>query len=171
MTESILLLVLAYVALTALLAAALIRARLHWGLKLLLVVAASGLYFISYQGWREVQGWPVSGGLPQRFLLHASVIEEPDKSSGSPGEIFIWASDLVDGRPSGRPRAYRVDYDKTLHSDLQDALRNMRNGVVQLGRISSDDGTVGLPRDYTRMGERRERIEIYSLPDPALPEK
>jgi hypothetical protein len=169
--ESVLVLVLAYVALTALLAATLIRARLHWGLKLLLVTAACGLYFVCYQGWREVQGWPVSSQLPKRFLLHASVVDEPDKSSGKPGEIFIWASDLIDGKPAKRPRAYRVDYDKALHSNLTDALRNMRNGVVQLGRIRQDNEPVGLPRDYTRMGERRERIEIYSLPDPALPEK
>lgn len=171
MTESILLLVLAYVALTALLATSLIRARLHWGLKLLLVLAACGLYFVSYQGWREVQGWPVSSNPPNRFLLHAAVIDEPDKRSGAPGEIFIWVSDLVEGKPSGRPRAYRIDYEKRLHNDLQDALRNMRNGVVQLGRISQEKGPVGVPKDYTRMGERRERIEIYSLPDPALPEK
>jgi hypothetical protein len=170
-TESILLLVLAYVALTALLAASLIRARLHWGLKLLLVLAAGALYFVSYQGWREVQGWPVSSNPPNRFLLHAAVIDEPDKSSGAPGEIFIWVSDLAEGKPSGRPRAYRIDYEKNLHNDLQDALRNMRNGVVQLGRISQEKGPVGIPKDYTRIGERRERIEIYSLPDPALPEK
>ncbi|MES9853342.1 MAG: hypothetical protein ABW170_16110 [Candidatus Thiodiazotropha sp. L084R] len=58
-----------------------------------------------------------------------------------------------------------------MHNNLQDALRNLRNGVVQLGRVSSSGGLAGLPRDYTRMGERREKIEIYSLPDPALPEK
>ncbi|MEJ2394028.1 MAG: hypothetical protein P8045_12455 [Candidatus Thiodiazotropha sp.] len=171
MTESILLLVLAYVALTALLAAALIRARLHWSLKLLLVLTATCLYFVSYQGWRQVQGWPAGSELPPRFLLHAAVIDEPDKSNGKPGVIFMWVSSLVNGRPAGHPRAYQVDYDKALHTDLQDALRNMRNGVVQLGRVSSAPGPAGLPRDYTQMGERRERIEIYSLPDPALPEK
>ncbi len=171
MTESTLLLVIAYVAFTALLAAALIRASLHWTLKLILVIAAAIFYFVSYQGWREAQGWPLAGELPQRFLLHASVIDEPDKTSGSPGVIFVWVSNLVDGRPAGQPRAYRIAYDKELHSHLQEALRNMRNGVVQLGRVTRSDDPVGLPRDYTRLGEKRERIEIYSLPDPALPEK
>jgi len=170
-TESTLMLVLAYAALTALVALALIRAPLHWSPKLLLVLAVSALYFVSYQGWRQVQGWPLSGGLPSKFQLHAAVIEEPDKGHGTPGVIFLWLSDLEAGRPAARPRAYRVDYDKGLHSTLQDALRNLRNGVVQMGRLSSDGEPGGAPRDYTRLGERRERIEIYDLPDPALPEK
>ncbi|MES9834111.1 MAG: hypothetical protein ABW139_17885 [Candidatus Thiodiazotropha sp. DIVDIV] len=171
MTESTMLLVLAYVALTALISLSLIRAPLHWSLKLVLIVTASALYFVSFQGWRDVQGWPVSSSLPLRFQLHAAVIEEPDKRTGSAGTIFVWVTDLSDGEPDERPRAYRVNYEKELHNNLQDALRNLRNGVVQLGRVSSSGGLAGLPRDYTRMGERREKIEIYSLPDPALPEK
>jgi hypothetical protein len=170
-TESTLLLVLAYVALTALIALSLIRADFHWSLKLLLVMAACILYFVSYQGWREVQGWPVSSNLPTKFQLHAAVIEEPDKASGSPGKLFVWVTNLEGGKPATSPRAYHLSYQKELHNNLQEALRNLRNGVVQLGRVSDSDGVTGLPRDYKRMGEQRESIEIYSLPDPALPEK
>ncbi|MCG7968974.1 MAG: hypothetical protein JAY63_20505 [Candidatus Thiodiazotropha taylori] len=170
MTESTLLLVLAYVALTALITLSLLRAPFHWSLKLLLVLATCALYFVSYQGWREVQGWPVSSPLPARFQLHAAIIDEPDKTSGSPGTIHVWITDLSAAEPAEKPRAYRLDYQKSLHTNLQEALRNLRNGVIQLGRIK-ESGVSGMPRDFTRMGEKRQQLEIYSLPDPALPEK
>jgi hypothetical protein len=160
----------AYVALTALITLSLFRAPLHWSLKLLVVLTATALYFVSYQGWREVQGWPVSSQLPVHFQLHAAIIDEPDKTTGSAGSISVWITDLSATEPAKQPRAYRLSYQKSLHSNLREALRNLRNGVIQLGRIKQN-GVSGMPKDFTRMGEKREQIEIYSLPDPALPEK
>lgn len=172
MSEGILLLVLAYIALAALLILTLIATRLHLVLKVLLVLGVFVLYVTSYRGWQSSQGWPSGANpLPERFLLHASVTQEPDPVSGDSGHIFVWASDLSDGKPAAQPRAYRLDYTKTLHSDLEEALRNMRNGNVQLGRKKQVIERPDRPTDLTRLGERRTEIEIYSLPDPALPEK
>ena len=172
MNEGIFLLVLAYVALTAFLATALISTRLPLLIKTVLIFATLGLYLASYIGWRAIQGWPVASyPLPERFLLHASVIEEPDKATGSKGEIYIWLSDLIEGTPADLPRAYRVAYDKALHADLEEALRNMRNGNIQLGRVTQVTDRPDRPTDLQRLGERRDRIRFYDLPDPALPEK
>ncbi|MES9992777.1 MAG: hypothetical protein ABW098_12535 [Candidatus Thiodiazotropha sp.] len=171
MIESLLLLLLAYVALAALVGAALIASRFHLLIKAVIVVFTTALYFITYQGWLTIQGWPARVDVPQRFLLHASVVDEPDKNSGSPGSITLWATDLSSGEPAENPRAYHLDYNKELHSALDEALRNMRNGIVQLGRKRAVAKQPEQPLDFTRIGERRERIEIYSLPDPALPEK
>ncbi|MCU7840006.1 MAG: hypothetical protein KZQ94_11590 [Candidatus Thiodiazotropha sp. (ex Troendleina suluensis)] len=171
MSESVLLLLLAYVVLAALVAAALIASRFPFLVKLIILLVTTALYFVSYQGWQSAQGWPAKTDLPERFLLHASVIDEPDKSTGSPGSITIWASDLGSGKPADEPRSYQLDYGKALHSDLDDALRNMRNGIIQLGRITVSNDQSDRPTDFTRFGEKREKIEIYSLPDPALPEK
>ncbi|MCP4410929.1 MAG: hypothetical protein GY807_24950 [Gammaproteobacteria bacterium] len=172
MSEGTLLLVLAYVALTALLITAVVATRLPLVVKVVMTVATVGLYIASYQGWQSVQGWPAAAKrLPDRFLLHASVIQEPNKATGEEGIIFIWASDLVDAKPADSPRAYRLDYDKPLHVDLEEALRNMRNGNLQLGRMTKDSHRPDRPTDLTRLGERRDTIEFYDLPDPTLPEK
>jgi len=171
-SEGILLLVLAYVALTALLVTALISTRLPLLVKAFLTLATIGLYAASYLGWQSVQGWPAPlKPLPERFLLHASVIQEPDQAAGTEGVIYIWLSDLVDGVPSEQPRAYRLAYDKPLHADLEEALRNMRNGNIQLGRVTRITDTPDRPTDLTRLGEYRDVIKFYDLPDPALPEK
>ncbi|MEW8030402.1 MAG: hypothetical protein AB2792_01340 [Candidatus Thiodiazotropha sp.] len=171
MSESVLLLLFAYVVLAALVAAALIASSFPTLIRLFMVVVTTALYFITYQGWHSVQGWPAMIEVPERFLLHASVVDEPDKTTGSPGTITIWATDLSSGEPADDPRAYRLEYSKELHTDLEEALRNMRNGIIQLGRRAAVTRKPGQPLDFTRMGERREKIEIYSLPDPALPEK
>lgn len=172
MSEGTLLLVLAYVALTALLTTAVLATRLPLVVKTLMTVGVVGLYIATYQGWQSVQGWPAAVRLlPDRFLLHASVIQEPNKATGEEGIIYIWASDLVDGKPADVPRAYRVDYDKPLHTELVDAMRNMRDGKLQLGRMTSERHRPDRPTDLTRLGERRVNIEFYELPDPALPEK
>ena len=57
MSEGTLLLVLAYVALTALLVTALIATRLPLLVKAILTLTAVGLYAMSYLGWQSAQGW------------------------------------------------------------------------------------------------------------------
>jgi hypothetical protein len=171
MNEVLFGLVLAYVFLLAMLALMLLNTRWPWLLKLLMVVSVSGFYLLSYKVWSEAQGWPSTSTLPERFLLHASVIEEPDQSKGLEGEILIWASDLAGHRPAAEPRAYRLAYDKQLHGELEEALKNMRNGIVQLGRSSEMRDDPQQARDLTRFGEQRKQIEFFALPDPALPEK
>lgn len=172
MSEGTLLLVLAFVALTALLITALIATRLPLLIKAMLTLACVGLYATSYLGWQSVQGWPTPAKpLPERFLLHASVIDEPDPAAGTAGVIYVWLSDLVDGQPAEQPRAYRLAYDKPLHAELEEALRNMRNGNVQLGRVTRISDMPDRPTDLRRLGQRRDKITFYDLPDPALPEK
>jgi hypothetical protein len=171
MTEVLFGLVLAYVFLLALLMLMLLYTRWPWLLKAVMVLLVCGFYLLSYKVWREAQGWPSTAALPERFLLHASVIEEPDQSKGSKGQIFVWASDLAGHRPAAQPRAYRLPYDKQVHSALEDAMQNMRNGIVQLGHAREMQEDPSQPRDLTRFGEHRRELEFTALPDPALPEK
>lgn len=172
MNEMLMLLALAYIFLLALLVLVLVYGRLPWRFKLLLVFAASGLYWVSYQGWKQVQGWPSQTELPAKFLLHASVIEEPDQEQGTTGRIFIWASNLQGNKPAGEPRAYTLAYDRELHASLQGALRNQRNGNVQIGVKERNKTLAGsAPVNVRQLGQVHEKLKFTELPDPALPEK
>jgi Ca2+/Na+ antiporter len=171
MTEVLFGLVIAYVFLLALLMLMLLYTRWPWLIKAVMVLLVCGFYLFSYKVWRQAQGWPSTAALPERFLLHASVIEEPDQRKGSQGQIFVWASDLVDHRPAAEPRAYRLPYDKAVHSALEDAMQNLRNGTVQLGRAREVTDDPEQARDLTRFGERRLQLKFSALPDPALSEK
>ena len=171
MTEIQTLLITSYVLLAALLLLVLVYGRIHYIFKMMMVVSALALYLFSYQGWKQVQGWPSRTSLPEHFLLHASVIEEPDQAKGSLGQIFIWASTLEGSFPATEPRAYVIDYDQEIHTSLEDALRNMRNGNVQLGarkKILTDSNKA---QYLEGVGEENFTLEFSPLPDPALPEK
>lgn len=171
MTEIQTLLITVYVLLAALLVLVLVYGRLHFVLKLMLVIGVAALYHFSYQGWKQVQGWPSQTPLPEHFLLHASVIEEPDQEKGSMGHIFIWASTLEGSFPATEPRAYVMAYDQKIHSSLEDALRNMRNGNVQLGARKKTLTDSNKSQYLEGVGEENFTLEFSPLPDPELPEK
>ena len=171
MTETQTILIVAYVLLAALLVLVLLYGRLHYVFKLFLVVLVAGLYLYSYNGWKQVQGWPSKTPLPENFLPHASVIDEPDQEKGTKGQIFIWASTLKGSFPATEPRAYELPYNQEIHSSLEDALRNMRNGNVQLGAKKISGGELKKSQYRDGVGDENYELEFKVLPDPALPEK
>jgi hypothetical protein len=170
MNETLLGLVAAYVLFTALLLLALIHSRLHWFFKAALLVLALGFYWISYAGWRESRGWPSPTALPQKFLLHYAVIEEPDRDRGDDGAIFIWLSDLEHDRLADQPRAYRIGYRRETHANLEDAIRKMRYGKLQLGSVDGMMPAADGPEEETG-SDLYPNLRFIDLPDPALPEK
>ncbi|WP_286239202.1 hypothetical protein [Neptuniibacter halophilus] len=171
MTEMQIWFVLAYGFLTALLLLVLIYGRLkHW-LKTILLILVLLFYGGSYQGWKEVQGWPAERSVPERFLLHAAVIEEPDQQPGSAGSIYLWLSNLSEDTLAERPRAYRLEYDQALHGRVERALREMRNGQLQLGEVKPLTALRQQEKQKGRTGQKYPQLEFVRLPDPALPEK
>ena len=169
MKESIFLIVGSNVLLLALLLLILLFSRLHWILRLFLVLIVSGSYWLTYQGWDRARGWPSSNPLPEKFLLHGAVIEEPNQAQGLDGTIFVWATDLDSHQPAEQPRAYILPYSEKLHGAAQEALRHMRNGELQLGTVRSKPGTQQQQGSYE--GEVPLNIEFSNLPKQALPEK
>ena len=169
MNESIFILVGVNVLVLALLALVLVFSRLHWVLRLALVVVVSASYWLAYQGWDRAQGWPSHNVVPEKFLLHGAVIEEPDKERGRAGTIFLWLSELATHKPAEQPRAYVMPYTKRLHNAAQEALRMMRNGELQMGTVVPDEAVKQAASGFA--GEVPSMIEFSNLPKQALPEK
>ena len=137
--------------------------------KWIVVLVSSAGYFGAYLTLRDAQGWATSEVVPPKFIFLASVIEEPVKDK-SKGEIFVWLQPLVDNRPSGEPRAYRLDYDKGLHSLFEEAIKKTRRGNAQMG---SNEPRVG-HRSFSWFrpaGNDTLQIRLRDLPASQLPEK
>ena len=169
MNESILLLVAANVVVLALLMLILIFSHLHWTPKYLLIIIVSTSYWVAYQGWDRSQGWPSNNQAPEKFLLHGAVIEEPNKEKGVTGTIYLWLNDLTKNQPSEHPRAYILPYSKRLHKASQEALRQMRNGELQLGTVQPEHKAKQIAGGIA--GEIPVLIEFSNLPKQSLPEK
>ncbi|WP_420600523.1 hypothetical protein [Neptuniibacter sp.] len=171
MSEVLLSLSFAYVFLAALLLLTLIFSRLAWVFKVALVIVALGFYWLSYQGWKESQGWPTAADIPDRFLLHYAVIEEPDEELGVKGGIFIWLSDLKNLEIAEEPRAYRLEYTQQTHGKVSEAIREIQNGGLQLGITNPQSDLPAIESKKKRSGEKYIGLEFVKLPDPSLPEK
>ena len=113
-------------------------------------------------------GWPTSAPLPEKFLLIAAEINEPNKETGEPGKIYVWATEIIDRTPTRTPRAYEVEYNKSLHEKLNIARTGQRKGIPQIGEVPDRPVTLFSLKTTSTLVEE---IEIYALPDPVLPEK
>lgn len=172
MTLHIVLLSGLYTALTLLLLYLLIGTRLPWLARAGLVLLFSGAYFGSWLLWQDLAGWPARAVLPDRFLFHAATITEPDEEKAEPGSIYLWLTELHDEEgPIAKPRAYRVPYLKSLHTQVQEAEMRLRNGMPQVGRRKlAVDGQISVAGTLQRK-EDDQQFELGNLPSPALPEK
>ena len=102
----------------------------------------------------------------------AIFVNEPDKSSGAPGEIFLWATDLAKGPTGAEPRAYRVPFSEALHARVVEAGNKMRKGLPQIGEVNEEPpGPSARPTDESQGGQKSVAIEFFDLPDPLFPEK
>lgn len=159
--------VLSFAALVMLTALALLWSRWPVWLKGLLVIAVTGFYFYADDALHGIAGLPSRDTLPERFVLLAAVIEEPNAKSK--GSLYVWVNELKDGKPATQPRAYRLPYQKDLHALLNEGMKKVRQGISQMGTAEPKTGPKGFA--WLRPGSDEQAVKIRDLPVPQLPEK
>jgi hypothetical protein len=109
----------------------------RWPIKAAAVVVGTGLVVGSYVAIVAMLGWPSADPLPARAAFLASRIVEPDKLTGDPGVIFIWLQNIDEKNlPVGDPRAYRVDFDRGVASEVVKAQRLRFQGRDVVGSFA-----------------------------------
>jgi hypothetical protein len=161
--------ILAYGAILLLLLLALLWSRWPAWLKSLLVLAVTGLYFFGYDAVHAIWGVPSTDAMPARFVMLASVVEEP--SSRAKGAIYLWVSEPQEGGPLLAPKAYKLPYSKDLHAQVEEGLRKGRDGIAQMGLAEAKAGAGKGGAGWLKPGNDEQEIKIRDLPSPALPEK
>jgi len=170
MNSSLTVLVVVFALLAFLLLVLCLWTRWAYWVKLGLVLLVTLFYFQAYDAVRASLGWAVVEPLPKRFVLLAAVFDEPNKERGSKGQIFIWVNAMEDRRPAPEPRAYRLPYEKDLHSILGDAMKKNREGITQVGTAEPKVGPKGF--SWLRpAGDEKVGLKFSDLPRPQLPEK
>ena len=159
--------VLSFAALVMLTALALLWSRWPAWLKGLLVIGVTGFYFYADDALHGLSGLPSRDALPERFVLLAAVIEEPNAKSK--GSLYVWVNELKDGKPAAPPRAYRLPYQKDLHALLNEGMKKVRQGISQMGTAEPKTGPKGF--SWLRPGSDEQNVKIRDLPVPQLPEK
>ena len=167
-------LVTAYVVLAATLAGLNIFSAWSWATKALMIVATSAAYLILYFSFPPLLGWPSEDDLPKRFQLVALYAQEPDKITGTRGNIFFWAIDKQQRGSAKIPRAYIVDYEPELHARAKEARQRLHKNVPQVGEVGADEkDRGGVPRDESRLGQKSQKLQIrfFDAPPDVPPAK
>lgn len=178
-----LVLTLAYVMVAALLLNMNLATRYSAGVKALVIVLVSLLYFGAWHGYRGLMGWPTPDPLPEGFRVLWISIDEPDKASGLPGSLDYWVRALDSaGLASGPPRAHRLVWSEAEAEAAQEALDRMDEGEVldarrtRLPLANLDEAPVSQEEEWgnrVSSGEevRRSKFEFMAVGRPSLPAK
>jgi hypothetical protein len=159
--------VLSFVVLLLLCTLALVWSRWPAWLKGLLVVGVSVFYFYADDAVHGLSGWPSVDAMPERWVLLAAVIEEPNAKTK--GALYVWVNAIENGKPVPQPRAFQLPYTKDLHALLNEGMKKTRQGVSQMGTAEPKAGKRGV--SWLRPGSDEQVVKIRDLPSPQLPEK
>lgn len=169
MSQSALQLTFLYVAIAALLLILCLATRWPRRVKIGMVAVVTASYFFAQAVFHGMLGWPAEQRLPEKFVLLATMIDEPNKQRGTQGSIYIWVNAFENNKPVEQPRAYMLPYEKTLHADLGEAMKKSSQGIQQIG---STDLPIGRAQAYwQKAGNVGTKIKISDAPAPQLPEK
>ena len=159
-----------YVTLAALLLVLCLATNWRRWVKVAMIAAVTVSYFVANLTFDEMQGWPTARDIPEKFIFHWAVIEEPNRERGTDGAIYIWASALEDNHPEAVPRAYKLPYMKDAHASISDAIRRARTGSRQIGSAERPGGGSGTAW-FKVNASHKIVLTISDAPAARMPEK
>ncbi len=162
----------AYVFVALLLLGILLYSRWGWPVKAAATVTTAAFCLISYASIPKLLGWPIAHNPPQKFLLHAAYIQQPDKLSKRKGTINLWLTDAQDLARGGVPRAYQFPYTAPLHEVVINATAKISKGVPQMGEFKDPhtSSIAGL-HDPAGADQTSAPVTFFDIPDPLFPDK
>lgn len=174
---------LAYAVLAALLLTLNLQTKYRREIKIAAIIGVTLLYIGAYHGAQNLRGWAISDAPPNPFKLHWAVVDEPDKTRGTAGAIYILAQKLsARGVATGQPRLYRLPFSPELAEQVDEALAKKEDGrhleatlsykaatPEELDELQRRDGEKARPDAAGE--EERLKLNFRELKAPDLPPK
>jgi len=159
-------LVLAYTALAAVVLGLNLHSRWPWPVKAMTTVSLVALCWVTGVSWPGLLGWPAARAVPERFHLHAALIDEPR-------QVYLWGTDLSLGLERTVPRSFAVPYTRTLHDRVDKATRKLRKGLPVIGQTSpsSPIGTATDEPGTLELTDASRDITFIDAPQSLVPDK
>jgi hypothetical protein len=183
MTEPAAVLTGLYAAVALLLLSMHLKSGWSWPVKASAIGLALPATFATFLAIEAQLGWPSRGVLPERFQLHAVLIDEPSASTKEGGAIFLWLTpwspETSRGEsdfdrdigldavilPPRRPRAFNLPYSRALHQQVEDMQERLARGEMVVGRHKQEASW------KRRFDQQRGTIDLDAPPPPPLPAK
>jgi len=154
----------AYIIIAALLLSLNLYSSWNWFVKTTLNVIVVAFFWVTYQSWPGILGWPTERDLPKQFYLHAVNIDEPHR-------IYLWGTDLERGLGRTVPRAYGLPYSAKLHDRVDKASRKLRKGLPVIGQVAPQTGTTQELSSLDQVQTSDTDIVFIDAPQSLIPGK
>jgi len=112
----------------------LIHSQLTVFMKFLAVFIVAGFYILQYESLQQYSGWPSTDDLPEKFVLIATDIREPNQKTGEKGMMYWWLRDSASLDQA--PRVYQLPYEPEVHKKTEQVLQQQEMGTQYVGRKS-----------------------------------
>ncbi len=146
--------VIAYVLIGVLLLSMSLASRWMWWVKAGTIVVTTGFFLQSFVAIIGVIGWPSTSGLPPAFKLHWGTIVEPNQFMGEEGAIYLWVEELDENSiPMGVPRSFELPYSDELAEKVDQATKNIQDGIEQAGTAQSLEDLAGRELDEDELDD------------------
>ncbi len=147
-----------FILVLAVLLVLLLDSHIKTGWKFLAVLLSSGFYLLQYESLQQYTGWPSDDALPEKFVLIASDVREPDPQTGDAGVMYWWVREQADRLSP--PRVYRLPYQSELHQKSQQVEQEQRSGSQY---VASTTGT--------SQGKAGQGVEFFKASKPQRHQK
>jgi len=144
----------------------------NWRIKAAMICLVSFFYILTYLSFPPIMGWPTKDELPPEFRLISGYILEPDKRTGTDGQIFLWVTDLSKNPRATKPRSFSLPYSEKLSKKVAEASKKIEKGKAQIGEVQEiADGSYRNPQGLARIKPKSIAINFFDLPNPSVPSK
>lgn len=165
MTAAVVGLVTCYAVLATLLLSLNLRSGWPWQVKAAAIAVTAAFFVVAFIAVDAMLGWPTEGAPPERFQLHAALVQEPDPQGGRQGVIYLWLSPRgPEGVAADPPRAYALPYSRELHRQVADAKARLEQGRPIEGRRARRPASGGAQTGSVQ-------LELFEAPPAMLPAK
>lgn len=164
MDEKTLAIPIAFILLAAVLCWQLIGAKGRWWAKLITILVVPGFGLAVWASITSYKGWPTQDETPEKAIMLAGAVHEPNPKTRDPGAIFLWLVPLKNTQginpldyvsSGGEPRAYQLPYSRQAHNEVEGAKARMRAGQP----VMFERGKKGAKGNRGRRGRPGDGVE------------
>ena len=150
-----------FVILSTILLWAVIGSKGNWALKMAAIFVTLMFSLNIMRSLENLSGWPSEDDLPNQFLVHWVMVEEPSKEFKTDGGIYLWVQNLDNetyevleffkNNEDFQPRAYRLDYSAELHEMALKMRLRLLDGRPILGMKEEEFNELNSPDRLLQM--------------------
>jgi len=165
-------LITAYVLVALLLLSLNLYSNWSWQVKAGCIIITSVFYIITYISFPPLLGWATEQDPPGKFRILSVHVNQPDKTTGSEGAIYLWTAGIENLATDVEPRAYKFEYSNDLHERVLQVKSKLNKSILQLGEFEDpDEMSLENLEQKTRTTQVTSKLQFYDLPDPLIPDK